>query len=508
MRVNRFIYVAVFAVAAMQSCPALAETKIKEGESPEPAETSLERGPYLQLVTPQSIVIVWRTTGKSLPQVRFGTSTTELSQTVSAQAIITRAAPHIKSSFPKLHSAPDWTYQFEAKLTGLTADTTYYYAVYDGEKRLAGGDENHRFKTHPVPGAPKPVRMWVVGDSGTGGTAQAAVTKAMIDWTEKEKRPIDMYIHVGDMAYKAGKDFEFTKGFYKPYEAVLRNVVCWPSMGNHEGATSRAAKGTGPYYDSYVCPTKGEAGGVPSGSEAYYSFDYGDIHFICLSSHELDRSPSGTMYKWLNADLEKAKAAWLVAFWHHPPYSKGSHDSDKSKQEREMRTHFMPVLESAGVDLVLTGHSHIYERSMLMDGAYATPTVAANVILDDGDGDPKGDGAYRKSPGLNPNEGDVQVVAGHGGAGLGRLGTMPVMKKVIVENGSCIVEINGDTLTSYMINKNGELRDTFSIVKSAKVTPQRIANPRQLPVFIPKKTAKKKVEDDDDDEDADAKKKD
>ena len=62
----------------------------------------------------------------------------------------------------------------------------------------------------------------------------------------------------------------------------------------------------------------------------------------------------------------------------------------------------MPILESGGVDLVLTGHSHIYERSMLMDGAYATPTVAEGVILDDGDGDPHGNRSYRKSAGLPP----------------------------------------------------------------------------------------------------------
>ena len=94
------------------------------------------------------------------------------------------------------------------------------------------------------------------------------------------------------------------------------------------------------------------------------------------------------MDTWLKADLEQTTADWLVAYFHHPPYTKGSHDSDREKQLVEMRTYVMPILESGGVDLVLTGHSHIYERSMLMDGAYATPTVAENVILDDGDGDP------------------------------------------------------------------------------------------------------------------------
>jgi hypothetical protein len=256
-------------------------------------------------------------------------------------------------------------------------------------------------------------------------------------------------------------------------------------MGNHEGITSSGVSGVGPYYDAYVVPTRGEAGGTASGTEAYYSFDYGRVHFICLNSHDLDRTPTGAMAQWLKADLEKAKADWVVAFFHHPPYTKGSHDSDKEKQLIEMRTHIVPILESGGVDMVLTGHSHIYERSMLMDGAYATPTVAENVILDDGDGDPKGDGAYRKSAGLHPNEGTVQIVTGNGGTGNSRKGTMPVMKRVSLEHGSVLVDVVGDTLTAIMLTKTGERQDLFSIVKRGKVSPTRIASPRQLPPYTP-----------------------
>src|SRR5580765_4495942 len=117
-----------------------------------------------------------------------------------------------------------------------------------------------------------------------------------------------------------------------------------------------------------------------------------------------------------------------------------------------MRKLIMPIIEAGGVDLVLTGHSHIYERSMLMDGAYATPTVSDNVILDDGDGDPDGDGAYRKSAGIKAHEGTVQVVAGNAGAQLGRSGTMPVMRRTIVEHGSVIVDVYGDTLTARMLD--------------------------------------------------------
>jgi hypothetical protein len=256
-------------------------------------------------------------------------------------------------------------------------------------------------------------------------------------------------------------------------------------MGNHEGATSKGNTGIGPYYDAYVVPARGESGGVPSGTEAYYSFDYARVHFICLDSHDLDRKPTGAMAQWLRLDLERTKADWIIAFFHHPPYSKGSHDSDREKQLVEMRTHIMPILDSGGADVVLTGHSHIYERSMLMDGAYATPTIAENVILDDGDGDPNGDGPYQKSSGIHPNQGGIQVVAGHGGTRVSRKGTMPVMRKIIVEHGSVIVDIDGDTLTGTMLNKFCEVRDTFSLVKRGRITPRRILNPWQPPDWKP-----------------------
>ena len=185
------------------------------------------------------------------------------------------------------------------------------------------------------------------------------------------------------------------------------------------------------------------------------------------------------MAEWLREDLHQTDSDWLIAFWHHPPYTKGSHDSDVEGQLIEMRQEIVPILEARGVDVVLTGHSHIYERSMLMDGAYATPTVAEGVILDDGDGNPTGDGAYRKSAGLNPHEGTIQIVAGHGGAGVSRKGTMPVMREIVVENGSVILDLDGDTLVGHMINRKGVIRDVFSIVKKGKVQVKRIENPWQ-----------------------------
>ncbi len=453
------------------------------------AETTatLTRGPYLQLATPNSIAIVWRVVGNTIPSVRYGRDANQLeNEWKQRDGVILRLSPDQPRDpeHPRLHSAPANTMQIEAHLTGLEPNTKYYYAIYDGDTKLFGDDTCY-FVTHPASNDAQPLHVWVVGDSGTGGAAQAAVHASMRSYVQDHSISLDMFVHVGDMAYSDGTDDQFQNNFFKVYEPTLRHTVCWPAIGNHEGHTSKGLNGQGPYFDGYVVPTRAEAGGVASGTEAYYSFDYAGVHFISLDSHDLDRKPEGAMAQWLKADLEKVRSDWIVCFFHHPPYTKGSHDSDTEEQLIEMRQHIMPILEEGGVDLVLTGHSHIYERSMLMDGAYATPTVAEGVILDDGDGDPSGDGPYRKSAGLNPHEGTVQVVTGHGGADLGRVGTMPVMKRVIVEHGSTIITVHRDVLSGIMINTDGTRRDLFTILKQGRVVSQRVTNPRQLAAYTP-----------------------
>ena len=93
------------------------------------------------------------------------------------------------------------------------------------------------------------------------------------------------------------------------------------------------------------------------------------------------------MLAWLENDLASTSKEWIIAFWHFPPYSKGSHDSDANGALVRMRKFAAPLLESYGVDLVLSGHSHSYERSFLIDGHYDTSdTFDSSMQIDDGSG--------------------------------------------------------------------------------------------------------------------------
>jgi hypothetical protein len=249
--------------------------------------------------------------------------------------------------------------------------------------------------------------------------------------------------------------------------------VVWPTLGNHDGASADSATETGPYYASFSLPKAAEAGGVPSGTEAYYSFDYANIHFVCLESFETNRSAGGPMMTWLRNDLAATTQPWIVAFWHHPPYTKGSHDSDTEVELREMRQNALPILEDYGVDLVLTGHSHSYERSFLIDGHYGTSsTFTEGMKIDSGNGRESGDGAYRKvaSPRL-PHAGAVYAVAGSSGKTAGGALNHPAMVVSLNVLGSLVLDVSGDRLDAAFLDSAGATRDSLSILKAAATAP-------------------------------------
>ncbi len=402
----------------------------------------LGRAPYVQNVTPSSAVLVWTTLAGSTSLVHYGTTPGNLNQTASLAPSVT---------------------QHEVTLTGLSADTRYYYDVGSQNGVLAGGSAAHYLTTAPVAGTKGKLRAWIVGDSGTGGSQQAAVRDAMLAYAGAYLP--DIFLHMGDMAYNSGTTTEFTNNFFGMYAGILQNTVVWPTLGNHEGTNSDSGTQTGPYYTAYVTPTAGEAGGVPSGTEAYYSFDWANVHFVVLDSHDSPRNPGGAMLTWLQQDLASTTQDWLVAYWHHPAYTKGSHDSDTETQLVEMRQNALPILEAAGVDLVLAGHSHIYERSFLIDSAYNTPTTLAGHLVDGGDGKPLGNGPYVKQAGLTSHDGAVYVVAGHGGTSPSGAGNHPVMYFSEVQNGSCVLDVQDNRLSLVNVRYDGALTDRFTMVK-------------------------------------------
>jgi chitodextrinase len=409
---------------------------------------TVTRGPYLQMATSSGIVVRWRTDEATDSVVRYGDAPSNLTFSASSGTL---------------------NMEHEVAVTGLLPDTRYYYSVGSSGETLSGGDTGHFFATAPTPGLAKATRVWVIGDSGTANANAAAVRDAYKSYTGSTVT--DLWLMLGDNAYPDGTQDQYQAAVFDTYPELLRKVVLWPTLGNHDGHTADSATQSGAYYEIFTLPTNGEAGGLATGTEAYYSFDYGNIHFVCLESYETDRSPSGAMMSWLENDLAANDKDWTIAFWHHPPYSKGSHNSDTESRLIEMREYALPILESYGVDIVLSGHSHSYERSHLLDQHYGTSgTLTSAMIIDGGGGREDGPGAYQKAEGGAPNEGAVYAVAGSSGKVSGGSLDHPAMFISLNSLGSMVLDITGNRLDAIFLDAGGSTGDYFTVVKGPDTT--------------------------------------
>lgn len=235
-------------------------------------------------------------------------------------------------------------------------------------------------------------------------------------------------------------------------------------------------------------PKNGEAGGVPSGTAHYYSFDYANIHFVCLDSQTANRAVNGPMLTWLRADLAATSQDWIIAYWHHPPYSRGSHTSDFETSLVEMRERAVPILESYGVDIVLGGHSHSYERSFLINGHYGLSTsLTAAMKLNPGSGRTNTTGAYLKAAGgLGANQGAVYSVVGTaGGQGGGGSLNHPAMYYSTLAYGSLVIDVSSNRLDAKFLRDTGAVDDTSP--SSRATIPPRPGPPCRLrvPAAVP-----------------------
>ncbi len=430
------------------------------------AATTIVRGPYLQTATPTSMVVRWRTDIAEPSFVSYGTERAQLTTSAKSEGVLTE---HI------------------VQLTGLKPNTKYFYTIGPAavkppaaDAKAAAATEDapsknpiNTFTTPPPVGPAQPMRVWVLGDPGTKNAVQAAVRDVYTKFTAN--RATDFWLILGDNAYPDGTDTDYQKAIFEMYPKMLASSPLWPCIGNHDGKSANSITQSGVYYDIFTLPTRGQAGGVPSGTEAYYSFDHANAHFIALDSHDSDRSPDGAMMQWLKADLAATQRDWIIAFFHHPPYTKGTHDSDKDTDSagrmNDMRAIFLPVLEQGGVDLILTGHSHVYERSWLMDGHYGkSPTFdAATHVKQKVSGRADGDGVYRKPRARTPHFGDINIVtgsAGHAGSKTKPPAlNHPAFFLSLNEAGSSVIDIDGLKMDVIFLNDEGVKRDWFTIVK-------------------------------------------
>jgi acid phosphatase type 7 len=413
------------------------------------------RGPYLQQSTPSSIIVHWRTDSACSSKVWFGFSITAMNDSL---ADTTKVTEHI------------------IKISGLQHSSKYFYTIGDSSGKFLSPDSSLFFYSHPPEGSRDHYRFWVVGDAGRGNNDQRIVRDAFLYVNNGKK--IDGWLWLGDNAYLNGLDSEYQANVFTNnlYENVMKHLVAWAAPGNHDYGQN--VSNTNPdWLTIFDFPSNGEAGGVASGTEKYFSWNYGNIHFIQLDSYGSDRTDSGAVANWLMTDLAQNTATWTIAYWHHPPYTKGNHDSDNQfgydPELPQIRSGIVPILENFGIDLVLNGHSHAYERSRLMDGHYGlSTTLHDSMYVDSTSGMYPASCAYMKDTlGGKGHKGTVYCVAGTSAAISGVQSTWPhpIMEvATATELGSMLLEVHENKLQARFINSGGITLDSFTIVKEMK----------------------------------------
>ncbi|HEV8548389.1 MAG TPA: metallophosphoesterase [Polyangiaceae bacterium] len=211
--------------------------------------------------------------------------------------------------------------------------------------------------------SPDRLRFAVIGDYGVAGDAERRVAELV-----KAYHP-EIVITTGDNNYPLGGAdtidrnigqyySEFIGGYHGKYGPGASENRFFPALGNHDWYTDEGKA----YFDYFTLP----------GNERYYSFRRGPVEFFAIDSdpHEPDgMSATSKQASWLKAGAQASRAAWQIAYMHHPPYSSGPHGSTTEAQ--------WPYAEW-GVDLVLAGHDHTYERAKVRGFTYLVNGLGGN----------------------------------------------------------------------------------------------------------------------------------
>ena len=433
----------------------------------------LRRSPYLMAPRPQGITILWRTDDSvhHTAVVRYGREPTKLDMVVQARENLRH--------FP---GCRDW----QADLRDLEPGTRYYYAIECDRAVLCGADERHWFRTAPLPGTRRPIRLLTLGDSGSNRPRPDTIDSVLAAKEPMEAigvrngfrrwnkgRPLDGIVLLGDNAYPAGTDEQYQAAFFNVYADELACTPVWPCTGNHDLDEA--------FRHIFPVAGRGLSGGVKSNDPHYYSADIGQLHLVVMDpwrtwlneTPDPAHAPWRKQVAWLESDLAATRQEWIVVAQHFPLYCGGDYNSD-GEPLSQLRQDLLPIFDRFGVDLSLSGHDHTFQRTYLLHGLLGTSDAYDPAVHRKSDSDGRREPIAKRR---GENGGTVHVVSGMGGGSRraeefvhpamvpidGKLGTS--------KPGNLVIEIDGDRLTGTLVDMEGTETDRFTIVHAGGDAP-------------------------------------
>ncbi len=365
------------------------------------------KNPYLQNVTQDSITVRWETEFDSPSVVVYGTSTSYDRAASGRSFKIQPPATDVTLPIPD-------AFQHEVVIGGLIPSTEYHYQVIT----IIPPSEDSIFTTAAT--TSDPFRFVVHGDNRTNHDDHQAVVEGIIP-----TKP-DFVVNTGDLVGEGGSVYDWDK-FFEIEKPLLKSSPLYPCFGNHE------ERGGGEYlFKGYFSLPESTASGL------YYSFNYGNSHFIIINT-EGNITAGSDQYNWVANDLAAAGGnhdiVHIFAFFHRPAYSSGRHGGNDGISITDT---LVPLFELYDVDIVFSGHDHDYERCQ----------------------DP---GLDRDQP-----EGTVYIVTGGGGAPLYSIDEENKLANPfyigIFESKLhfCQIDVSGENIGVTVIDATGKTMDSFS----------------------------------------------
>jgi len=347
--------------------------------------------------------VIWVTGENATGVVQYGTARGEYNYTVNAGPAYTYTPDQMCAN-----SNAQFFYRFpgyfsDAIMTNLTPSTRYYYRY---------GVTNHWSAEHSFVAAPEtspdtPVSVIAYADMGTNQCegmkgwctpGPGAVTSML----QNHLTDADLLLHIGDIAYAVGHPNRWDQFFYQ-IENISTSLPYMVGIGNHEtdwidGGFFWASNDSGgecgiPYHARFNMPNAPAFSMSEKASPDaifYYSYDFGPIHFVFMST-EHDFLEGSPQYEWIEkefASIDRSRTPWLVFGGHRPLYVSTYSEGEFGDQQvsEKMRQAFEPLLYQYKVDLALWGHVHLYERTCPMFqftcmGNYTAPGGTVHVVI-------------------------------------------------------------------------------------------------------------------------------
>jgi len=393
-------------------------------------------------------------------------------------------------------------FNYTATLDGLSPGKRYLYEVKCNGALLAKG-----YLTTRQPRGER-VRFAAFGDNSYGGPSDHAIA-----FQAYQAHP-DFIMNTGDNVYQSGLDGEYARYFFPVYNAdvpgsrlgapLLRSVPFYSVLANHDVRRTGPAGGPAAdfskdpdslgFYTNFHLPLNGPDPAQPTpilgpdglldafracaGARfprmANYSYDYGDIHFLCLDSNLYVNPSDPALQSWVENDLSGTDARWKFVVYHHPCFNVGH----EHWEEQQMRV-LCPLLEKHGVDFVLSGHEHNYQRTRPL--RFQPGDAAKAAAINEKDRQVGGaftvDRAFDGTANTRP-DGILYITTGAGGNTLydadynnnpskWRLPGDPdyVVRMVSDRHSLTVFDIDGNSLLMRQIDEFGHEIDRLSVAK-------------------------------------------